>query len=192
MSEHAQHKVTPPTVERNGVTVELKEQTFGKKSKNHAGHKFFAPEFSLNNFIDQGLPWIGESWVLDAVNSTLRRIFGEISVDPDNIDATTGKPIMENLQKDWAEFTTGFAKLSVLRGQIDELTDQAVALTDLDAFLDAEHPDYNDVTAKLKEITEKLKPLKHQEAKIKADYAERTAKKEAAAKNQPVKQEQAA
>lgn len=167
-----------PTVDRNGITKELSEQVFGKKSP-HAGKKFFAPVMTIEKF-DEDSKWVGPDNIVRMTNKVLRTIFADILID--NTDKEKGTINEEQMAIDYADFTAGTSKLSDIEEQLDDLQalQQSYALDD-----DFGATDQNGVKTEraveleklIKETADKIKPLRVEKASIEQKYQERAAKR---------------
>lgn len=193
--EHASKQVDPlanQVIERNGVKKLLIVDEFGKKS-NYKGIKFPRPEFSIGDF-ENDSKWCGLDWVVALMNKSARLIFGDLFVDDDYQKefSETGKYPWEKWKADAEAFTAGIAKLKDLMDDKEELVAQQQALVADPLFSLGEGeestPAYVELTEKIKLLGKKIAPLTKQIADIRAKYAARIEKKEAAAAAQKAAQ----
>jgi len=181
---------TPPTVTRNGQSVTLVEQIFGKTSDN-AGKRFWAPVLDVSK--PEHVSWAVAENLNSVVNKNLRGIFGEIYWEA--VEANTNEhghlnepAFVQQLEADWVDFTAGVAKLSDLEDQINDLQDQAGALID-DPNYQCEDPtdpttwtpEYTGLAIQLRNLNARIKPLRQQHKAITEVYKERAAKRKAKA-----------
>lgn len=171
------------TVIRNNRSLVLSKQVFGKKSPN-AGKEFYAPSSAGGLPPQEYIEWFGLTDVLNTLDRSARKIFGDIYLD--NVDKTTGILNEEQMELDWADFSAGYAKLSDIDDQLDDLQalQQSYALDDqFGETVDGttEGPKTERAMELERLITEtalRIKPLRIQKSTIEAKYAERTAKRE--------------
>ena len=188
MSEHTHHytKENPPKVIRNEVSLPLTEATMGKTS-NTPGAKFWTLEVTPLNQ-KEALAFIGDTIVNGVLTRFFRRVAVDIFTSPDN-KTEDGKMDWDSVLESFAEFDTGGATLSDLSKQIEELQDAAaVYMEDPDYEVDENDQPRNpakyvELTENIKEIMQKIRPLKKQRADIQKKYeaiaAKRKASKEA-------------
>jgi hypothetical protein len=180
-------KENPPVVgPRNGVCLPLSEETFGKTSP-LKGQKFWAISPTANNF-DDVVKFISEPTAAAIIGRFLRRVGIDIFTDEKNKN-TDGTINWSSVVGDWQEFDTGGATLHDLEEQISELQDEGLAIGDLidseglqsdDGSVEEGKQDrYNELTANLKEIGNKIRPLKRQHKIITDKYAAIAAKRQA-------------
>lgn len=190
MSNEVENEAAAPVVNRNGVNATLSLGIAGKKS-DKAGMQFWYPEIDSANLINVWLPWIGIDDLAAATTVWLRKEFFDIAVD--NTNEETGLVNQAQMEIDWREFTAGRQSLSDLETAIETLNDKQWKLVDSPDFgATTDVVDENGQTVKaktpkaialdiaIKELHDKVQPLKIQKATIEAKYAERTAKRKAA------------
>jgi hypothetical protein len=171
--------VTPP---RNGVSMPLEEQTFGKTSP-LKGQKFWAIEPTVSNLNDV-IKFAGESTVAAIVGRFFRRVGIDIFTHDKNKNAD-GTLDWSAILEDWASFDTGGATKSDLETQVSELQDEVQVLTDDDNYAlnendQPENPaEYIILTEKVKVLMKKITPLKKQIRAITDKYAAIAARRQA-------------
>lgn len=193
MSEHKHTEVKAPEIKRNDITKVLKEQVFGKQS-DRGGVKFYAPVIDLT--VEDDVKWAGIENLSGIVNKTLRKIFADLYVD--NVNEETGVFDRENWEAQAADFTAGVAKLSDIEEQLDSLMaeQQSYALDpDFGATVDDSEGSPKteravEIEKHIREVANKIKPLRTQKAAIEVKYAAAALKRKDKEKNSKTKTEQ--
>jgi hypothetical protein len=188
---HVYTKENPPHVTRNEVTLSLSPQKFGKTSPNK-GQEFWALEANETNW-DKVVNFIGRPIIMATTTRFLRRVGIDIFSDAKN--KVDGVINWDAVLQDWAEFDTGGATLKDLMEEINQLQDQAAEITDTmeeegvyddngDVKADKQER-FNELSLELKDLTNKIRPLKKEIKRIQEKYAviaeKRKATKEAKA-----------
>lgn len=193
MSEHAHNHVytkeNPPKVTRNNVTLNLTPEKFGKTSPNK-GQEFWALQANETNW-DKVVEFVGRPIIMANTTRFLRRVGIDIFSDEKN--KQDGVVQWESILSDWAEFDTGGATLKDLMEEISQLQDQAAEITDTmeeegvyddngDVKANKQNR-FNELSLELKDLTNKIRPLKKEIKRIQDKYAviaeKRKASKEA-------------
>ena len=184
-----------PVINRNNTSLTLAKEVFGKKSKEHVGKEFFAPQIGdslpvLVKDVDvngtkqdvltniNSLLWIGIEDMVGILDTSMRRIAAEIYLD--NLDEKTGQFNQAQWELDIADFSAGFDRLSDIETQLDNLAAEQVKIVDDENFgaEDANGVKTEAAAALEKElhnINSKVKPLRIKKATITAKYAARAA-----------------
>ena len=149
------------------------------------GKSFWTPEAEAGK-TEEFFQWVGTDVVLNLTVRNLRKVFGEIATDSNNLN-TDGSANWELMLKDWSDFTAGVAKLSDLEEQISELQDQisVIVFDEKMAVGDNGQPefpeDYIRLSEQAKVLNQKIRPLKSQHKAISEKYAARAAARAAKA-----------
>jgi hypothetical protein len=169
----------PVLVTRNGVTKQLEQQVFGKKSPLN-GHKFYAPVLRLATAEDD-LKWAGLDWVINAVNKTARRIFADIYTEIVSPEVPTeiskkfkadGIFPMDVFIHEAEEFTSGYQKMSDIETDLEELYDQINACIENPKFGETtDNTEDGPKTEAAQELEDTMKKLNAQVRPLKATYA---------------------
>lgn len=184
MSNTQTHENKQMSVTRNEATATLEELVFGKKSADRAGLKFYAPQFTVNNLVELGIPFMGIDEVVTAVNKILRRYGADIMIDMLDTDEykQTGQISREYLISEWQNFTAGIQKLSDIEEQLDELQALQQSYVLDEAFGETDQSGNKTERAQeletlAREVALKIKPLRTKKKEIETKYAERAAKR---------------
>ena len=160
-----------PVIVRNGVQLTFVEQTFGKRSTNNAGMKFFTPVGTLEN-MTAFTTWYGVEDVLNGLNKITRQIFAGIFTD--NLNEETGEFNEAQWYLDAADFSAGVEKLSDIEDQLDNLQDIQLQLSDELGNVPEED---EKLRLTIKENNVKIRALKVAREEIKTKYEARAAKR---------------
>lgn len=185
----ATNPVTPtpkaPIIERNGVSLTLVQDQFGKNS-DRKGFKFWTPKLSVSTFTND-MTWIGQLFIVNTLNRITRKIFGEIAYD--NIDKETGKVDYDKWLLEAQGFDEAGATLSDLDEEIDTINGkmQQVVCDPDTAFGQVGADDKPteaaiEANALVLEYNQQLKALRSKRNEIRTKYQLRIEKKEATQK----------
>jgi hypothetical protein len=199
---------SPVVIERNGQSVTLQLDKFGKKSDFY-GQSFLKPvlktptirEVEVDGVVQKVLTdisdllWAGIGDVIDAYNVDVRVIFADIYVD--NIDAETGLFDEVSYLAACKDFTAGVAKLSQIDDQLEALFEIQTALIDSPEYGDTDSsgqqtPASLAIEEKLRANNLKIKPLKLKKADITAKYEAASIKRKASKEAKEAKAKAAA
>lgn len=172
---------TDETLTRNGITVPLYQDEFGKLSKENSGKKFLCPLFDSSTpeaFASSvkftvGDPIIPNNFISTKLTKVFRSIFGQIMLKA--WDAEKGEVDQDVWNELAQDFTEGEEKRDDLLADKQELADKFSELTDSEEF----KADYLKFAPQLAELNAKTTAINASLKRIQEEIDAKTAKRNA-------------
>jgi len=187
------NKITPPTITRNGVSLQLKEAVFSPKSDKHKGKVFFTPELDLPKLEYRAkedgsqeailtnvssLIWTGLDQIVGATDKVLRGVFGRMAIDIYEKPENNGEFNMEEFLENAADFQAARQSLSDIADELDDLQALQMKYAFDPVFVEAMStgtfgPEAKELQKKVQEISTKAQQLRSKRDQLEAEYKRR-------------------